>query len=273
MSRLSTCFDRLRQEGRTALVAYIVAGDYHLELCVPLMRALVDYGVDVIELGYPFSDPAAEGPVIQAGHERALAAGTQLPGVLQAVATFRRFDKQTPVVLMGYLNPVEQLGYERFATDASRAGADGVLVVDLPMDDARDLSVQFAGHGLDLILLLAPTTSAERSLEIGACTRGYLYCVALKGLTGANSLEVKSVQEQVEKLKLQTQTPVCVGFGIKTPKQAMQIAQFADGVVIGSALVDKIGSMAGSTHPPEHLTQALGTLLRPLRRALDTVAS
>lgn len=270
MSRLANCFERLKQTGSCALVTYIVAGDYNPQISLPAMHALVAGGADVIELGYPFSDPAAEGVTIQNGHERSLANGTRLVDVLDTLAQFRETDQQTPVVLMGYLNPVEQMGYEKFSEKARASGADGVLIVDLPLESAHTPSAQLADFDLDLVLLSAPTTSASRALKIAKCSRGYLYCVTLKGLTGADSLQVEDVRDRVTSLRAHATMPICVGFGIKTPQQAAEIAKFADGVVIGSALVDTIGSMAEQNLSIEVVQKALKDLLRPWRQALDS---
>ena len=273
MSRLSTCFKSLRALKKTALVAYIVGGDYDIKLCAPLMHGLVANGVDVIELGYPFSDPAAEGVAIQQGHQRALEAGTCLADVLDAVATFRTQDSSTPVVLMGYLNPIEQMGYSQFAERANSVGADGVLIVDLPLEAAAPLSSQFASHNLDLVLLSSPTTTRDRAVQIGKRSKGYLYCVTLKGLTGADSLEIENVRKQLKVLKRHAKAPICVGFGIKSGDQAREVAQLADGVVIGSVLVETIGAAAQERLTTEEIVHSLAKILTPIRAAVDTNAS
>jgi tryptophan synthase alpha chain len=269
MSRLSACFQSLQDAKRHALLTYMVGGDYDIKSCVSLMQGLVSGGADVIELGYPFSDPAAEGVVIQDGHQRTLDAGVRLADVLQVIAEFRKSDDRTPVVLMGYLNPVEQMGYEEFANRAAQAGADGALVVDLPMEQAGILRKPLRSYGLDLVLLSAPTTMPARVREIGKHSQGYLYCVTLKGLTGAGSLDLEAACEQITLLREHTSMPICAGFGIKTPQQAMEIARVADGVVVGSALVELIGSAVKDKLSVNELVVSLTKILKPIRAALD----
>lgn len=272
MSRLSSCFDQLARARKTALVAYVVAGDYRLDLCVPLMHILVEQGVDIIELGYPFTDPAAEGPVIQAAHERALAAGAGLAVILEMLAEFRESNQTTPVVLMGYLNPVECMGYSNFAGSAARAGADGALIVDLPLEAARQFGGVCEDQGLDLVLLATPTTSATRLRAICSRARGYLYYVTLKGLTGADSMDMEQVRARLGALRSRSRLPVCVGFGIKTARQVATLGRCAEGVVVGSVLVDAIASVSRGDQRDDMraaLSTAVAEVLLPMRRALD----
>lgn len=242
MSRIAACFAQLKQQGRKALVPYIVAGDPSIEATVPLMHALVEAGADVIELGVPFSDPMAEGPVIQLAHERALMHNTGLGDVLRMVQEFRQLDNKTPVVLMGYANPVEVMGYAAFAEKANAAGIDGVLTVDMPPEEAAAFHVELKKHTLDNIYLIAPTTTPERIRLIAELASGYLYYVSLKGVTGAGHLDIDSVSEKMALISSITDLPVCVGFGIKDAESAKQIAQLADGAVVGSALIDKMAA-------------------------------
>ncbi len=270
MSRISSCFESLASTGRKALVPYIVAGDIPDgtdDGTVCFMRHLVAGGADLIELGMPFSDPMAEGPVIQRGHERALARGTTLSDILAMVTSFRRDDERTPVVLMGYSNPVLHYGVIAFATAAAAAGVDGVLLVDMPPEDSGELPAALAAAGLDMILLAAPTTSAARLHRIAALISGYLYYVSLRGVTGADSLDVAAVRAKLSELRRSVKQPVCVGFGIRSAETAAAVGELADGIVVGSLLVDKMGQLADSDSVA--VGAALQDLLSPLRVALD----
>ena len=240
-ARMKACHDR----GRKVVIPYIVAGDPWLEITVPAMHTLVEAGADIIELGVPFSDPMAEGPVIQLGHERALANHIGLSDVLAMVAEFRNKDAETPVVLMGYANPIEVMGYSVFAEAAQRAGVDGVLTVDMPPEEASESNAIFRQHDLDTIFLIAPTTSNQRTEQICAMATGYIYYVSLKGVTGAGHLNTAEVESKVGFIKQTTDLPVCVGFGIKDADSARAIAKYADGVVVGSVLVDGMGECVG----------------------------
>ena len=231
----------LAGHGRKAVVPYIVAGDREPPWTVPAMHALVASGADIIELGVPFSDPMAEGPVIQLGHERALQHAVGLLDVLRMVSEFRRTDNATPLVLMGYANPIEALGYPRFAAQAAAAGVDGVLTVDMPPEEADGLDTALREFALDIIYLIAPTTSDHRMREICDRASGYLYYVSLKGVTGAGHLDADAVAGKVATIKSMTELPVAVGFGIKDAASARAVAQSADGVVVGSVLVDAMG--------------------------------
>lgn len=261
--RIAACFDRLRAQGRKALIPFITAGDPSLEATVPVMHALAAAGADVIELGVPFSDPMADGPTIQRSSERALARGGGLRHVLAAVAQFRQDDAATPVVLMGYLNPIEIRGYARFAADAAAAGVDGVLLVDLPPEEAGELQAAFASHGLSLILLASPTTPAARIDRLCAQASGYLYYVSFAGVTGAASLlDTAAAGARLRQLRQRTTAPVVAGFGIRDADSARAMATDADGVVVGSALV---AALAQAADP----VATAARFLSPLRAALD----
>ncbi len=227
---------------------------------------MVAAGADVIELGVPFSDPMADGPVIQAADERALEHHVSLRDVLGMVRDFRGRDRQTPVVLMGYLNPIEVMGYEAFAAAAAAAGVDGVLVVDLPPEEAGEFSALMKARGIDVIFLIAPTTDAERIAAIDACASGYLYYVSLKGVTGANTLDVDSVAARLGEIRAISSLPVGVGFGIKDGATARAVARVADAVVVGSALVRQIERHADD---PNSMNQAVTAILREMRGMMD----
>jgi tryptophan synthase alpha chain len=266
MSRIAQTFARLAGEKRRALIPYVTAGDPALDVTVPLMHAMVAAGADIIELGFPFSDPMADGPVIQLAHERALAAGGSLAGTLDMVRRFREQDGKTPVVLMGYLNPVEAMGYEAFVGRAAEAGVDGVLVVDMPPEEAGEMAGLLKGRGLDCIFLLAPTSTEERIRLVGQQGSGYLYYVSLKGVTGASSLNVDEVAGKVETIRNIARLPIGVGFGIKDAASAAAVSAVADGVVVGSALVDRI---ARNTGAPARLLEEVPAVLREMRTAMD----
>jgi tryptophan synthase alpha chain len=269
MSRIAACLEQLQQQGRKALVPYIVAGDPSPEFTVPMMHQLVEQGADIIELGVPFSDPMAEGPVIQLGHERALLHGISLRNVLDMVSTFRQQDQQTPIVLMGYANPVEYMGYKAFAEAAHTAGVDGLLTVDIPPEESEDLNNELKKVGIDSIFLIAPTTTKDRIRKIAELATGYLYYVSVKGVTGSGALDVQSVAERVELIKSITDTPVCVGFGIKDAESAAAIAAVADGAVVGSALVKRAIELAGTDMPlPQQIEQACA-LIGEMREAIN----
>jgi tryptophan synthase alpha chain len=266
MSRIERCFAGLQQAGRKALIPYITAGDPQPGLTVGLMKALVEGGADVIELGVPFSDPMADGPVITKAHERALVHGTSLRMVLDMVAEFRRSDDKTPVVLMGYLNPVEVMGYAAFAGAAAAAGVDGVLTVDLPPEEAAELTAELKPRGLDLIYLIAPTTTLDRIKLITDAASGYVYYVSLKGVTGAATLDVDEVAKRIETIRHISKLPIGVGFGIKDASSAAAIGRHADGVVVGSVLVGTIGQLQDD---PAAIPAALVGILQAMRQAMD----
>ncbi|MDR6093981.1 tryptophan synthase subunit alpha [Stenotrophomonas sp. SORGH_AS_0321] len=266
VSRLDARFQRLRDAQRKALIPFITAGDPSLEATVPVMHALVEAGADVLELGVPFSDPMADGPTIQRSSERALARGAGLRYVLQAVAEFRIRDSDTPVVLMGYLNPVEIHGYARFATEAVAAGVDGILLVDLPPEEAHEANEAFDAAGLALVLLASPTTSDARADTLLGLARGYLYYVSFAGVTGASDLlDHDAAGARLQALRARASVPVVAGFGIKDADSAAAMARQADGVVVGSALV----SVLAQATTVEDAVQAAGAFLAPLRQALD----
>lgn len=263
MKRLQVRFDALRVAGRKALVPFVCAGDPCLEATIPVMQALVAAGADVIELGMPFSDPMADGPTIQRSYERALARGAGLAYVMDCVRDFRKRDADTPVVLMGYLNPLEILGPARFAEQAAGAGVDGVLLVDLPPEEAGEYREAFAAHGLALILLAAPTTSDERIARLCADAQGYLYYVNFAGVTGAGQLDTDAAGLRLQQIR--ARVPVVAGFGIKDAATAAAMAAQADGVVVGSALVAALADAGG----PDDAAARAGTFLAALRSALD----
>ena len=267
MSRIAATFAALKQRGRKALIPFITAGDPHPAMAVPLMHALVAGGADVIELGVPFSDPMADGPVIQRASERALAQGVTLSQVFYFVKEFRKINQATPVVLMGYANPIEAMGAERFADSAKTAGVDGVLVVDYPPEEAQPLVKLLDARGLDTIFLLSPTTRDARLEQVGKLGRGYLYYVSLKGVTGAGNIDTVEVAKRVRHIKQFTDLPVGVGFGIRDAESAKRVAQVADAVVIGSRLVQEIID-AGADAPAR-----VQALLAGIRAAMDSIDS
>lgn len=265
-SRLASVFTALKAQRRTALIPYITAGDPHPRETVGLMHALVQAGADVLELGVPFSDPMADGPTIQLACERALLHGTSLWQVIEMVAEFRKVDLQTPVVLMGYLNPIEVRGVEAFASKAQAAGVDGVLIVDLAVEEAQSYLPILRAHQLDCVFLLSPTSPASRIATIAAEASGYLYYVSLKGVTGAATLDVDSVAAKLDEIRRLTTLPIVVGFGIRDAASAAAVGRVADGVVVGSALVSEIEKHATE---PQELPALLAAKLAPLRSALD----
>jgi tryptophan synthase alpha chain len=266
-NRIDQRFADCRAAGRTALIPFITCGDPSPEASLAVMHALVEAGADLIELGVPFSDPQADGPVIQRASERALARRVGLAAVLDCVRRFRQRDPATPVVLMGYLNPVEIHGSERFAAEAAAAGVDGVLLVDSPPEESAELAAALDGAGLQMILLAAPTTDDERLRLIAAHSRGYLYYVSLAGVTGAAGLAAGDLQARVEAIRACSQVPVAVGFGVRDAASAAAIARFADGVVIGSALVERL---AEASDPADAADRARA-FLAPIRAAVDAV--
>ncbi|KFL36442.1 tryptophan synthase subunit alpha [Arenimonas donghaensis] len=265
MSRIKNKFELLAKAQRKALVPFVTAGDPSLAATVPVMHALVRAGADVIELGVPFSDPMADGPAIQRSSERAIERGAGLRYVLGCVAKFRENDGETPVVLMGYLNPIEILGADAFARAAAEAGVDGVLLVDLPPEEAGPTRGAFNATGLDLISLAAPTTAPTRLARLAAESQGYLYYVSFAGVTGGAQLDVADVLKRAGDLRARASVPVLVGFGIRDAASAAALAPAADGVVVGSALVE---ALAGAADPEEAAGRA-ETFLAPLRSALD----
>jgi tryptophan synthase alpha chain len=270
VSRIAARFEELRGRGRTALIPFVTAGDPDPEATVPLMHAMVAAGADLIELGVPFSDPIADGPVIQRATERALARGVCLGDVLAMVRGFRAQDPDTPVVLMGYLNPIEVMGYEAFASAARESGVDGALVVDVPPEEGHALVGALREQGLDLVYLLAPTSTEQRIGLIGEVASGFVYYVSVKGVTGAGHLDLDSVAEKVAAIRARIPLPVGVGFGIKDAETAAQIARLADAVIVGSAIVARIEALATT---PGRIPAAIGDFLRGLRAAIDRVGA
>ena len=268
MSRITVCFKNLQEKKRKGLIPFIVAGDPKPGYTLPLMNALVDGGADLIELGVPFSDPMADGPVIQRGSERALAHGTALHNVITMVAAFRKANQQTPVILMGYLNPVEIMGYEDFAKSAAEAGVDGVLIVDMPPEEAGELKEILAKNQLDMIFLIAPTTSVERQKYISETASGFLYYVSLKGVTGSNRLDTNSVENSVRAIKQQSKLPVGVGFGIRDAESAAKVAKVSDAVVVGSPIVELVGEMVDDS--PDSLNK-ISEYLSAMRDAINAI--
>ena len=266
MSRLSERLARLGAEGRKALIPFVTAGDPTPAMTVPLMHAMVENGADVLEIGVPFSDPMAEGPVIQRACERALRHGTSLRDVLAMIRTFRARDAETPVVLMGYLNPIEIMGYRSFAEAAAEAGVDGTIVVDLPPDDAADYLAALRERDIDTVFLASPTTSDARLALLAREARGFIYYVSLKGVTGAEGLAPEQVRERVRDVRAQVDLPVVVGFGIRDATTAAHLARTADGVVVGSRLVQVVAENADT---PERIAPEVGGLLRSMREAIE----
>lgn len=240
MNRIDETLARLCASGKKMLSPYITAGDPRPSVTVPLMHALVDAGADVLELGIPFSDPMAEGSVIQAAIERALTHGVNCEHVFDMVRQFRERDVKTPVVLMGYLNSIEQYGYAKFAEQARLVGVDGTIIVDCPPEESQDIAPIWHAQGLYNIYLCSPTTTDERFKMINDYARGYLYYVSIKGVTGSDSLDLNSVKADYQRRKAQTSLPLMIGFGIKTPDMASNISRFADGVIVGAALINEI---------------------------------
>ncbi|CAA6815310.1 MAG: Tryptophan synthase alpha chain (EC [uncultured Thiotrichaceae bacterium] len=267
MSRLAACFDKLKAENKTALVPYVAAGDPNPSVTVPLMHHMVENGANIIELGVPFSDPMADGPTIQLSMERALVHHTGLHNVLDMVKEFRIKDQETPVVLMGYLNPIERMGYVPFAEAASIAGVDGVLTVDLPPEEGCDLVAAMNDNALNGIFLIAPTTINERMGKIAEVGSGFLYYVSLKGVTGSNILDVDEVANKLANIRSITDLPLGVGFGIKDAESAIAVSKVADAVIVGSAIVKKIESNADNEAA---ILQEIGELLAAMRQGMDT---
>ncbi|MBV9993636.1 MAG: tryptophan synthase subunit alpha [Caulobacteraceae bacterium] len=250
VERLNARFGRLAGEGRAGFVAYVMAGDPDAETTLRLLQGLAGQGVDVIELGFPFSDPMADGPPIQRAALRALKAGMTLPGTLDLVRRFRQGDAETPIVLMGYLNPILSYATDRFAEDAAKAGVDGVIVVDCPPEEAGPLADALDRAGVALIRLATPTTDAERLPAVVSRTSGFVYYVSVAGVTGARAADADAVAPAVAKVRAASGLPVAVGFGIRTPEQAAAVARVADAAVVGSALVDALAEGVAQKRDP-----------------------
>jgi tryptophan synthase alpha chain len=267
VSRLAATFEELSKTGRKALIPFITAGDPRPDFTLPMMHAMVEAGADVIELGVPFSDPMADGPVIQRASERALDHKMSLRRTLAIATEFRRTNQQTPVVLMGYVNPIEAMGYEDFANAAQRAEIDGVLTVDLPPEEAEECVALLKARDIDPIFLLAPNSSDERIKKMDAAGSGYIYYVSLKGVTGAGHLDIADVENKLNLIRANTRLPVAIGFGVKDAQTAKTIAGIGDGVVIGSALISKIEA---NLDDPERAKSEIIELLKSMRQAMDS---
>ena len=266
MSRIAACFSRLKEEGKTALIPFITAGDPSKEVTVPLMHKMVEAGASLIELGVPFADPMADGPTIQRASERALEDNTSLLDVFSMVEEFRKQDSLTPIILMGYLNPIEVMGYQEFAQAAAKAGVDGAITVDIPPEEADGFLEAMQQNELDPIFLLAPTSNTERIERICSAASGFVYYVSLKGVTGAGHLDIDAVRNKVEEIRSHTDLPVGVGFGIKDAATAAQMSSFADAVVVGSAVVSRLEDNQENS---EAIQQEIGALLLSMREAMD----
>lgn len=266
MNRIEACFTSLKSQNRKALIPYVTAGDPQPGVTVGLMHAMVEAGADIIELGVPFSDPMADGPVIQLACERALAHNTRLVDVLAMVAQFRETNSETPVVLMGYLNPVEMMGYDAFAEQAARAGVDGVLTVDLPPEESEAFVAAMKANAIDVIYLLAPTTEESRIEAVCRYGSGYVYYVSVKGVTGSAALDVDEVSRKLEVVRRHTDMPVGVGFGIRDGASAAAVGEVADGVIVGSVLVNQIAEHAES---PDAIKTNVSAILTQMRSAMD----
>ncbi len=273
MSRIAGRFEELARAGRKAVIPYIVTGDPNPETTVPLMHALVERGADIIELGVPFSDPMSEGPVIQQAHERALAHGTSLRDALEAVRLFREKDTSTPVLLMGYANPVEHMGYAAFADAAAAVGLDALLTVDIPPEEVELVNRELHRVGLDNIFLVAPTTPDERIERIVAQASGFIYYVSLKGVTGAGHLDIADVTSHTDRIRARSKLPVAVGFGIRDAQSAAAVASVAEGVVVGSALIRAMAEKLEAGGSRESAMAAACDLLGEIRRGVDAPAS
>lgn len=266
MSRIGACFAALREEGRTALLPFITAGDPAPEITVSLMHAMVAAGADIIEIGVPFSDPQADGPVIQRASERALAQHVSLRRVLELVSEFRHTDNSTPVLLMGYLNPIEIMGYKEFAEAAAKAGIDAVLTVDLPPEEAGDLTSVLREQGLDSIFLAAPTSTPERLERICKAGSGFIYYVSLKGVTGSGKLTSDDLDQRIAEVRRHTDLPIAIGFGVKGADSARRLARLADAVVVGSAIIEQIEQAQAEGRD---VLETAAAFVRELRGAID----
>lgn len=265
MSRIAEKFEFLSSSGRKALIPFVTAGDPNLDMTLDIMHTLVSAGADIIELGVPFSDPMADGPTIQRSSERALARGTGLNDVLNVVSKFRNSDQSTPVVLMGYANPIEAMGVQIFAEKAHKAGVDGVLVVDYPPEEGDELLSALQEKSIDAIYLLAPTTTDQRIQAVSKCAGGYVYYVSLKGVTGAAHLDLSAIAEKIPSIKEYVKIPVGVGFGIRDGETARAVADLSDAVVIGSRLVEEI-----EKSDKDNVLKNVSTLIESIRVKLDS---
>jgi tryptophan synthase alpha chain len=264
MSRIQAAFEKLERNRHKALIPFITAGDPAPEVTVPLMHALVEAGADVIELGVPFSDPMADGPTIQRASERALKHHVTLRDVLGMAAEFRKSNSTTPVVLMGYGNPIEAMGWEAFAKHCAESGVDGVLTVDFPPEESHEAFGHLQRHGIDPIFLLAPTTTEERIEKVAKQARGYVYYVSLKGVTGAGHLDLGEIERKLPQLRKHIRLPIGVGFGIRDAETAHAVSRLCDGVVVGSRIVQEIENSA-----PQQAVANVSRLVKELRQAIN----
>lgn len=265
MSRIAATFEKLKQQGKKALIPFITAGDPDPAMTVPLMHALVEAGADVIELGVPFSDPMADGPTIQRSSERALKHGVGLKDILVMVAQFREKNSATPVVLMGYANPLETMGYESFSMQAKASGVDGVLTVDYPPEESVELVKHLSREGMDAIFLLSPTTPDERVAQVAGLARGYVYYVSLRGVTGASHLDLDDVASHIRRMRSHIRIPIGVGFGIRDAATAKSVAAMADAVVIGSRIIQEIENSSR-----DEVQENVARLVGEIRVAMDS---
>ena len=267
MSRIAPTFTKLKSEGKKALIPFITAGDPTPDITVKLMHALVESGANMLELGVPFSDPMADGPVIQRASERALEHHVTMNHVLEMVRQFRETDQETPVILMGYLNPVEVMGYGSFAKAASEAGVDGAITVDIPPQEAHDLLIELGNNDIDPIFLLAPTSTDARIKAITSAASGFVYYVSLKGVTGAATLDIDAVERKITQIRSMTDLPIGVGFGISDAETAGKMSKISDAVIVGSALVRKIEE---NTDDLQAILDAAKMLIGGMRQAMDS---
>jgi len=274
VSRLGAVFQGLREQNRKGVIPYVVAGDPSPDGTVSLLHQLVAAGADVLEIGVPFSDPMSEGPIIQKGHERALANGMNLSAVLEMVSVFRRDDQRTPIVMMGYANPIERFGYSAFADACAVAGVDGLITVDLPPEEVAEIDAALQAVGLDNIFLISPTTPEARIQTIVDRARGFIYCVAVKGVTGSGQLDTDAVAARVATIQGMTTLPVAVGFGIKDASSASAVAKVADAVVVGSALIAEMEAMGRAENASEiQIHGGAVKLLQSIRSGVDSSPS
>jgi tryptophan synthase alpha chain len=265
MSRLSEKFEKLKTKSQKALVPFITAGHPHPLMTVPTMHALVKNGASIIELGMPFSDPMADGVVIQQSSEEAIEKGMTLSSVLDVVREFREKDGKTPVILMGYLNPIEKFGYHQFVKQASESGVDGLLIVDMPPEEADDLLSLLNQYNMSQIFLIAPTTTQKRQEFILSKSSGFIYCVALKGVTGSNNVDYGDLSEKFTTIRSLTNLPIAIGFGVKDVDSALAVAEYGDAVVIGSALVKKLGKCSNE----KEIKKTIKKFIKPIAKALN----
>lgn len=266
MSRISDTFARRRDAGQKLLIPYVVAGDPNLDITLAVMHQMVDVGADMIELGVPFTDPEAEGPSIQLGHERALTNNVSLRDTLALVAKFRESNQSTPIILMGYVNPIEAMGIDHFAASAATAGVDGTIIVNLPPEEGGELSTALKSHGLAPVHLMAPTTTDARAAMISSEAGEFIYYVSLKGTTGASNINFDDVEARLSHLRNICTVPMVVGFGIKDGQSAARVAKFADGSVVGTAVVD---IFAQHQNQPEKIGPSVAALLTDMRQQMD----